>query len=212
MATPVTAVLFDYGMVLSGPPDPVAWARMLAIAGLSDSIYRAAYWAYRLDYDRGTLTGPEYWRAVGLRAGIPLSNPQVTELLAIDNVLWTQPNQPMIDWALRLQSAGIRTGILSNLGDSMTEGVLAALPWLASFDYLLWSHSVKLAKPDPDIYRHALEGLQTAPQSVLFIDDRDENIAGARAAGMQAICYADQEDFQRQMIARGLEELWRSGR
>ena len=212
MAAPVTAVLFDYGMVLSGPPDPAAWARMLAIADISESVFHAAYWAYRHDYDRGALTGPEYWRAVGLHAGLSLSNSQVVDLIAADNALWTQLNQPMIDWALRLQSAGTRTGILSNLGDSMMEGVLAALPWLSGFDYLLWSHTVKLAKPDPAIYRHAAEGLKTPPEDILFIDDRDENIAGARAAGMQAICYTDQEDFLRQMISRGLDELWRSGR
>lgn len=117
----------------------------------------------------------------------------------------------MVDWALRLQTAGTTTGILSNLGDSMMDGVLAVFPWLGEFDHLLWSHALKLAKLDPEIYRHAAVGLGKSPENILFIDDRDENIAGGRAAGMQVICYSTHEDFLRQVHSRGLTALWETG-
>jgi putative hydrolase of the HAD superfamily len=113
----------------------------------------------------------------------------------------------MVDWALRLQAAGTPTGVLSNLGDAMTEGVLARQPWLAGFDHLLWSHTLKLAKPEPEIYRHAAEGLGFAPANILFIDDRADNIAAAIATGMQAIQYTDHSTFLREMQARGLTHL-----
>ena len=129
--TLVKAVLFDYGIVLSGPPDPAAWARMLAITGLPEARFEAAYWAPRHDYDCGTLTGIEYWRETGRHAGLQLNDTQLCDLIAADNALWTQVNQPMVDWALRLQAAGTPTGILSNLGDAMTEGVLARQAWLS---------------------------------------------------------------------------------
>ncbi len=212
MSPPITAVLFDYGLVLSGPPDPVAWSQMLAITGLDDPTFHAAYWALRRDYDRGALSGPDYWRAVGEHAGLELTEHQSDALIAADTALWTTLNQPMVDWALRLQAAGTKTAILSNLGDSMMDGVLAAFPWLAGFDHLLWSHTLRLAKPDPEIYRRAAEGLRTPPQNILFIDDRDENIAGGRAAGMQIICYSSHEDFIRQMDSRGLGRLLHTGR
>ena len=207
----VTAVLFDYGMVLSGPPHPQAWARMLAVTGLEEPAFHAAYWAPRHAYDRGTHTGADYWRAAGRHAGLELTDAQVSELIAADNMLWTQWNQPMIDWAQRLQAAGTRTGILSNLGDSMMHGVLAAMPWLAGFDSLLWSHAVKLAKPEPEIYQHAAEGLKTTPENILFVDDREENIAGGLTAGMQAVLYRGQAEFEAEMERRGWGGLWRSG-
>jgi putative hydrolase of the HAD superfamily len=185
---------------------------MLAVTGLVEPAFHAGYWAHRLDYDRGALTGPAYWRSVGNHAGLSLDTLQINDLIAADTALWTRVNQPMVDWALRLQAAGTATGILSNLGDSMMEGVLATFPWISGFDHLLWSHTVKLAKPDPAIYRHAAEGLRTRPENILFIDDRDENIAGARAAGMQAICYSSHEDFLRQVDTLGLGTLWQTGR
>ncbi len=133
-------------------------------------------------------------------------------MIAADSALWTQLNQPMVDWALRLQAAGTPTGILSNLGDSMTDGVLAAHPWLTGFDYLLWSHTRKLAKPEAAIYLQAAEGLHAPPACILFIDDREENIAGAVAAGMQVIHYTSQPAFEEDMTTRGLRNLWETGR
>lgn len=209
---PVAAVLFDYGQVLSGPPHPPALARMLEVTGLGESIFHAAYWAPRRDYDRGTHTGPEYWLAAGRHARLELTPAQIDALIAADSALWTQLNQPMVDWALRLQAAGTPTGILSNLGDSMTDGVLAAHPWLTGFDYLLWSHTRKLAKPEAAIYLQAAEGLHAAPACILFIDDREENIVGAVAAGMQVIHYTSQPAFEEDMTTRGLRNLWETGR
>ncbi len=208
----IHAVLFDYGLVLTGPPDPAAWTRMKAITGLAEAAFDRAYWAPRHDYDRGTHTGPAYWLAVGRHAGLALNQHQIADLIAADNALWTQPNQPMIAWAVRLHAAGTRTGILSNLGDAITAGVLAAHPWLAAFDHLLWSHTLKLAKPDPAIYRHAAQGLKTSPQNILFVDDREENIAGGLASGMQAIRYTTHQSFEAEMEFRGFGRLWHEGR
>jgi putative hydrolase of the HAD superfamily len=46
---------------------------------------------------------------------------------------------------------------------------------------------VGLRKPDPAIYRRALDILGSAPTRTLFIDDRQENVDGAAGAGMRAI-------------------------
>jgi len=204
---PIKAVLFDYGMVLSGPPLPAAWERMKSITGLDEPSFHAGYWAYRHAYDRGTHTGREYWRLAAAHSGVAVDDAQIDALIAADNDLWTVPNPPMIAWAQRLQSAGIRTGILSNLGDEMHAGVLGRFDWFGGFHHCTFSYLLKIAKPEVEIYRHAANGLGTPPESVLFLDDREENIAGAQQAGMQAIRYTTHEAFEREMIARGLGDL-----
>ena len=211
-SSPVHAVLFDYGVVLSGPPDPAAWARMREITGLAESAFHPAYWAPRHDYDRGFHTGQAYWRVAARHAGLTFTDAQIAALIDADNALWTGVNQPMVDWALRLQAAGTPTGILSNLGDEMTIGVLARQPWLSGFDHLTWSHTLSLAKPDPAIYPHAVRGLGFAPENILFIDDREDNAAAGLAAGMQVILYTTQPAFEAEMEARGLHALWCSGK
>jgi len=207
-SVPIQAVLFDYGMVLSGPPDPVAKARMHAITSLDEDTFHAAYWAPRHAYDRGDRTGQSYWRAVGHEAGLDLNPEQVAALIDADTELWTQVNQPMIDWAARLQAAGIRTGILSNLGDAMTAGIVAKFDWLADFDHRVWSHTLNLAKPEPAIYRAAAEGLGVPPANILFIDDREDNVAAGIAFGMQVIRYTTQPEFEHELNDRGFGYLW----
>jgi putative hydrolase of the HAD superfamily len=200
----ITAILFDYGMVLSGPPDPAAWTSLKQVFHADEPTFHAAYWNHRHDYDRGTLNAITYWQAVANNLHQPLNPNQLRDLIAADNILWTQPNQPMIDWAAALQRANIKTGILSNLGDEMELGILARFPWLQNFAHHTFSHRLGIAKPDLAIYHRAAEGLATPPSSILFLDDREENILAARTAGMTAIQYTTHPAFLESMTTRNL--------
>ena len=51
------AVVFDYGMVLSGQPYSPAREELKRITGLSHEAFESCYWTDRLAYDRGDLTG-----------------------------------------------------------------------------------------------------------------------------------------------------------
>jgi putative hydrolase of the HAD superfamily len=201
---PIQAVLFDYGMVLSGPPDPAAWSRLRTITGLTEDILQREYWAHRHAYDRGDLTWETYWHKAASGAGIVLTPTQLTELIEADNDLWSQLNPPMLDWVQRLQHAGIPTGILSNMPDAVEVGLRARHHWIEAFDHHTWSHAINLAKPEPAIYLHAADGLHTAPANILFLDDRLENIEAALAVGMQAIQYTTHTAFEQEMQSRGL--------
>jgi putative hydrolase of the HAD superfamily len=203
----IDTVLFDYGQVLSNPPDAAAWARLLSLTGLDEAPFHEAYWHLRHDYDRGALTGPAYWHEFANRTGITLDAAQLTTILATDVDVWTNLNLPMVEWAARLQRAGIRTGILSNIGDSIAQGIIAKLPWLSGFDHCVWSYSLCMAKPEPAIYLKTAEALHTAPTNILFIDDREENVAAAATLGFQAIHYTTHPAFEQEMHHRGFSTL-----
>ena len=204
---PIQAVLFDYGLVLSGPAHPDAWEQMKAITGLDEEAFKRNYWTHRHPYDRGDLTGQAYWHNVGHDSGLLLTPDQIQALIAADIDLWGEVNLPMLEWAQALQRAGIPTGILSNIGDAMSAGLLARFDWLAGFSHRTWSYALNLAKPEPAIYAHAAEGLRTPRANILFIDDRLENIEAARASGMQAIQYLDHSAFEQEMTSRGFAAL-----
>jgi putative hydrolase of the HAD superfamily len=203
----VRAVLFDYGLVLTGPPDPAALATMLRVLQADEPSFQAAYWRHRDGYDRGSLSGVAYWRAVASDVCRALDADQLSALIAADTALWTQPNLPMIDWAARLQRAGIKTGILSNLGDEMEAGIRERFGWLRGFAHHTFSHHLGIAKPDAAIYTHAALGLGVKSEEILFVDDKPENIAAARAAGMTAIQYTSYDDLVRSIGELGLSAL-----
>jgi len=203
----ISAVLFDYGMVLSGPPDPTARIDMERILGVDEQTFQAAYWEHRDAYDRGTLSGLTYWESVARDCNKPLDAVELDALIDADNALWTQPNHRMIDWATGLQRAGIKTGILSNIGDAMEAGIRERFPWLNEFAHTTFSHRLGIAKPNPAIYRHAAEGLQVPIGEILFVDDKEENILAARAAGMVAVQYSSHEGFLEELKRLGLDRL-----
>jgi putative hydrolase of the HAD superfamily len=64
------------------------------------------------------------------------------------------------------------------------------------FGLALSSCYLGLRKPDPAIYRRALDILGRPAERVLFIDDRVENVAGAEAAGMKALHFEGYEPLR----------------
>ena len=61
-----------------------------------------------------------------------------------------------------------------------------------------------MRKPDPAIYRLALEQLGVAPERALFLDDRADNVAAARRLGFVGHHSRDAESLRRALSERGL--------
>jgi putative hydrolase of the HAD superfamily len=199
------AVVFDYGIVLTGPPDPEAWANLLRISGLPQERFEPLYWTDRRAYDEGHLSGVGFWQRFLLSAGIPANWAKAEELNRWDARLWTVENPAMLAWQLQLKERGLKTAILSNIGDSVLESVEREFDWIHRFDVLVWSYQFGVAKPDPAIYRHTLDELGTRPEETLFIDDKRENMEAARALGMPSIQYSSVEGLRADLIAVGLD-------
>ena len=68
-----------------------------------------------------------------------------------------------------------------------------------------------MAKPEPAIFLKAAEALDTPPSLILFIDDREDNVAAAIATGMTAIQYTDHAAFEREMRGLGFSSLLEAG-
>jgi len=199
------AVVFDYGMVLSGSPDPAAWAAMLRVSGLTEERFKPLYWADRAAYDEGKLTGVAFWQRFLRKAGLPPDQAMAEELNRWDCRFWTVYNPAMVAWQLALKQHGLLTAILSNIGDSTQASIEHAFDWIHRFDVLVWSYQLRIAKPDPAIYRHTLAKLGTLPAETLFIDDKLENIEAARALGIQAIQFSTVDKLRQDLIAAGLK-------
>jgi len=201
------AVVFDYGMVLTGPPDPTAHAAMMRITGLSTERLDTLYWADRHAYDEGSLTGQAFWQKLARDARISLNHSAIDELILLDGRMWMTENQPMLNWQLALKQRGLLTAILSNMGDTVHRAMERELPWLSRFDVLVWSYKLRIAKPDPAIYLYVLEKLGTDPAETLFIDDRPDNIKAALALGMKGLVFSTVEKLRSDLIASGLDGM-----
>ena len=206
MTLALRAVIFDYGMVLSGPPDPVAHAELERITDLPAEKLDPLYWADRHAFDEGKLTGEAYWRDILRKAGLTLPPSAIAELNHWDGRMWLTLNPAMLAWAGEVKTRGLLTAILSNVGDTTQQAMERELKWLTSFDVLVWSYQLRMAKPDPAIYRYALEKLGTRPEETLFIDDREVNVEAALGLGMKALVFTTVEKLRADLIAQSLDK------
>ncbi len=76
----------------------------------------------------------------------------------------------------------------------------------APFRDILVSGAEKLLKPDPAIYRLAIERFGVAPDACLFVDDRPENVVAAEAQGMRGHVFAGADGLERELRGLGLLE------
>jgi len=73
---------------------------------------------------------------------------------------------------------------------------------LDHFDQVTFSYELGVIKPEAEIYSHAIEGLGVDAAEALFLDDRPENVEGARAAGIHAEVFTTWEEFLERDRAR----------
>jgi putative hydrolase of the HAD superfamily len=98
-----------------------------------------------------------------------------------------------------LADAGVRLGIVCDVGmtpSDILRGYLDDHGVLGLFHHWSFSDEVGVYKPDPAIFRHALDGLGGVdPQRAAHVGDlRRTDVAGARAVGLTTVRYAGRND------------------
>ncbi|RFU22338.1 HAD-IA family hydrolase [Geodermatophilus marinus] len=191
------AVVFDLGGVLTESP-MVAFAAYEAEAGLPEGLIRRLNstdpdtnaWAR---YERNELDAAGFvdaFEAEALAAGHRLDASRVLAALAGD----LRP--AMVAAVRRLRAAGLPLALLSNNVAPMERtGRLGEL--LALFDVVVESSVEGVRKPEPEIYRRALDrlsaavGRPVAPHDCAYLDDLGINLKPARAMGMHTVKVVD---------------------
>jgi len=191
----ITTVIFDFGYVLSLPPQPSDYQRLAGLAEIDGKHFEEVYWGQRADYDRGTIDGPTYWRRIAAIAGKEFASAQIDSLIAADIAIWMRANPVMMEWVRALKSRGVKIAVLSNMPIEISTYMRQHAPWFKDFDYVCFSAEVQLAKPEAAIFQACLKVVQATPEECLFIDDRAENVEAARALGMQALKFVSVEEL-----------------
>lgn len=103
----------------------------------------------------------------------------------------------------RLDAAGVPLFAITNFGHEFWEAFRPTQPVFDRFGDIIVSGTEKLMKPDPAIYRLAIERFGIDPAGALFIDDNAANVAGAESVGIAAHRFEDAATLEAELIARG---------
>lgn len=181
----IKAFLFDNGGVMSfGGGGNEICERLGANLGISaDDAFQLLHFPWDA-YVTGKITEDELWDEVEKNYGKPIDSSK--------RDIWNkweemQPIPGMLNLVQRLRQDGYVVGMLSNVIPN-TRDEIKAHSGYEGFDFLVLSCDVGFAKPDPEIYRIAMNKLSRIEVSeVVFLDDQERFLVPAREFGMKTI-------------------------
>jgi FMN phosphatase YigB (HAD superfamily) len=198
----IRAVVFDFGGVLVEWRPELILARHYADAARRDRARREIFahpdW---LEVDRGTLGDAEALERFAARTSEPLE----AMVALLDTVRGSLDPKPDSVALLReLVARQVPVYGLSNMSVPTYEWLTARHDFFGLFDGVVISAAVRLAKPDPAIYAHLCRTHGLVPESTLFVDDTEANVAAARALGFAALRFEGVAGLAAELERHGL--------
>ena len=194
MSARLEAALFDFGGVFTDSPFAAAERHGSELGADPGRVLELVFGPYDRDTDhpwhrleRGELSFAEARDAIlalGLREGLD------TDPLAIFSRMsgGGAAREVVVGRVRELRAAGLRTALVTNNVREFRDRWRQLLPVGELFELVVDSSEVGVRKPDPAIFRIALEGLGGIhPTRAVFLDDYAGNVAAARAVGLHAI-------------------------
>lgn len=200
-------LMFDFGNVLAFFDYGLIYARFGARMGLSASAFKALVESKGMasllaELEAGAMTPEEFAARVQRGVGLDIA----FEDFVADWEDIFELNRPVAGIVADLKAKGYTLVLGSN-----TNAMHAAFyrkrfhETLDHFDHFVLSHEVRAMKPSSAFFEActAVAGAQAG--SCVFIDDLEENVEGARAAGLQGVVYKDPAGLVRDLKALGVD-------
>ena len=198
---------FDLGKVLLDFDVAQMCRQMGEVAGVDGESVQDVLFAGGLQrqYETGQFTSRQFYRAFCEKMGLLKNSPPDYDALTHAGNDIFQLNLSMLPVVAHLRQAGYRLGILSNTCESHWEHCFKRYRILSeSFSTWALSYRIEASKPEPAIFRAAAELADCPPEQIFFTDDIAEHVAGAKAAGFDAVQYLRTPQLVAELRERGI--------
>jgi len=194
-------ILFDLGNTIFYIDFDLTYAHWARSSGLSVEEVKKRYVFDEIhkQFERGRIDEEEYVDYINAQFEIPLSQQQFFDGW---NAIY-QENLPGIEDLLVSLNKKYRVAALSNTNETH-EAV-----WkdkykdlFKNFEKIYTSHDLDAVKPEPLIYQKVINDTGVPAHKIIFLDDKEENIIGAKAMGMEGIVVSSPE-----AMYQGLQDL-----
>jgi len=202
LPTSPAIVVFDLGKVLVDFDYSIAGRRIAAQSRLTPAEVQEyldhSPLLYR--YETGLMTRQEFFEAVRAHTGFRGDLETFGNFFA--DIFSEMPAMTALHAALRRK--GIPTYIFSNTNDLAIEHIRRAFPFFANFDGYILSYEIGAMKPAAKIYEELEKMSGCRGAEIVYLDDRQENIAAGAARGWQTILQTEPAKSQSALETLGL--------
>lgn len=196
------AIIFDIGRVLirvdvSRAMDGLASGLSLAPQEAWSAIEKDPRW---LDWQEGRISPRDWYLHLSKRLGTSLTFEQFSEVWnrALD------PNPIHSESFLENLSKNYRLALLSNTDPIHMSNDEVRFPFFRFFPVRIYSFRVGASKPDPLIYREALQACKVRAKETVYIDDIAAYAEAAQRLGMTGIVFQSPEQLQSDLRNLGI--------
>lgn len=154
------------------------------------------------EFDRGTVLANEI--IADAVEKLPQYEAQITKLLSC----WTDtfvPIEDTVEILYELRQNGYKVYLLSNFSGEGFLQVQKRYEFLKAVNGGVISYEVKSVKPENLIYETLISNYNLAPETCLFIDDRQANIDKASEFGIDGICFVEDGSLREKLIEKGIQ-------
>ncbi len=181
----IKGIAFDWGGVLIKNPVDDFVKECANTIDVSEKDFRNNYSNFRDEFERGFTSESVLWKKM---------EKILNREIAYKNSIWFDcfkkvyyPQKNIFDLVKKLKKIGYKIALLSN-----TE--VPAMEYFQElkynyFEVTVFSCAEGVVKPESQIYNILLDRLKLSANQILFIDDKEENIMGARKTGIKSIHY-----------------------
>jgi FMN phosphatase YigB (HAD superfamily) len=180
----IRVVLLDIGGVLvepSGVGTMLDW--------MDHRVSREELWTMWLTsaavraFETGKMMADEFADHAITEFGLPIRREEFLREMAT----WSKTFFPgAVEMVGRIPSRYVRA-TLSNSNSIQWPCFMENEQFANAFVHHFASHLIGKIKPDADAFRHVVDALRCDPEEVLFLDDNELNVLGAKAVGMNAV-------------------------
>jgi putative hydrolase of the HAD superfamily len=199
----ISAIFWDVGgVLLSNAWDRFERTQALAKFGLDQEEFHDRHEMVVSSFERGKLSLDDYLDRVIFYRTRPFSKEEFKKYM----FSLSKPKQDILDLAAILsRSNRYLMGTINNESKEINSYRIETFRLRQIFTVFMSSCFVGFRKPEPDIYRVALEVTQKNADQCCFIDDRGINLEGAQRLGMHPIRLENASQLRQRLSELGIE-------
>jgi glucose-1-phosphatase len=152
-------------------------------------------------YKEGRWTDKQYWEWAIKEWGLSMAVEEIVKLL-IDGY---ETNKRVAETVKKVRKAGYKTLICSNNFPARINGLQKRFGFLDNFDAWALSYEVEVTKPSPTIFKELVSKAGVKASEIVFADDNEDNLSGARRVGIQTFFYEDFDKYLEDLRSVGVK-------
>lgn len=195
-------VVFDFGDVMTKKFDRKSVVQFLCDSyHLSESEFKKVSQKKKKALRKG-LTEEQFWLRYALKKKIKLPSDWSLSFKAVMKSAM-KVNPEMYRLIDELKEKQIPVALFSNV-DAHLAHLLKEFGFYDPFDPCVLSCEINVRKPDPEAYKYLLQHFDSPAGTIVFIDDKRQNVEAARELGIDGIRFESTEQIRKELTKRKL--------